>query len=129
MHILTSPPPLQRSSCSLPLLPRTPTPIAPLHKIRKTPLQTTPPSPFLPFISLQATREGDDLDSKIKGIQRRNVKKLEERYDTIDRWKEKYIPESSVLIIRQKMSSEKLLSGLESSRDLHRSSPAVARRG
>ena len=53
--------------------------------------------------------------------------KLEERYDTIDRWKEKYIPEASMLIIRHKMAIEKALPQIESSHELHKSSATVSR--
>lgn len=32
------------------------------------------------------------------------MKKLEERYETIDKWKQKYVPECSLMLIRQKLS-------------------------
>jgi hypothetical protein len=32
------------------------------------------------------------------------MKKLEEKYETIDRWKQKYVPESSIILIKSKLS-------------------------
>lgn len=37
------------------------------------------------------------------------MKKIEERYNTVDRWKHKYLPNSSILIIKLKEKEEELI--------------------
>jgi hypothetical protein len=65
----------------------------------------------LPVISLlgMKDKEEEELSSKIKIIAERNMKKIEGRYETVDRWKHKYFPDSSVLLIKLKEREGELI--------------------
>ena len=57
------------------------------------------------------------MDSKMKMLAERSLKKLEGRYETIDRWKKKYIAEGSGLCLKQKNIVCEIGSAIKDSKD------------
>jgi hypothetical protein len=55
-----------------------------------------PDGQTFPVISLGSSknRRDEEVSKHLKTIEERNAKKLEERYETIDRWKQRYISDS-----------------------------------
>ena len=69
---------------------------------------------MLPVISLFSSKNKEEevISNKIKLISERNMKKLEERYETIDRWKQRYLSEGMHLAGKYKPAFKEMFSPL-----------------
>ena len=70
---------------------------------RKDNPETSKMKAKLPELRHIRSKEDEDLQLKLKHLQQRSQKKLEERYDTVDKWKKKYIPSYSS-VLKHKLS-------------------------